>query len=277
MAVISAALVALVAPGSASATGEDGDFAGAPALSAEAAWAQYELDSKNGRGAELAKLKKSESPANNRTDAATRSRVAAKDKAALAHLEEKKGSFSALGVLTLWWQQQETDFWCGPATVSMITNARGVGMGQDEAARQLGTTVDGTPWSSWGGLGSPVRSVLNSRLNTGWYEVKPLSSWPTGSEIRTYEANLVYNIDRGWHLAGNVYEVKGSQYRLNGHPSDRTIWHWVPMYAYDHSGETTYYADPASGTGNGFQSVAQYNYISSLTIAVAMGERGYIA
>ncbi|NUT53956.1 MAG: hypothetical protein HOV94_42705 [Saccharothrix sp.] len=282
VAAISASLLALVAPISATAEPGGREPTGAPALSTQAARAQYEQDTKSGRGAEIARQKRAESPLPaDGVDAARQARIDAKDKEALAYLDEKSRSLSAQAT-NLWldWQRQETGWWCGPASVSEITNARGVGMGQDEAARELGTTEDGTAWwtRNWAGIVYyPVQSVLNDRIETDYYEVKPLSSWPTGSEIRTYQANLVYNVDRGWHLAGNTYEVAGSSYRLNNHPLGRTIWHWVAIYGYDNSGDTTHYADSIATYGDGYEYVQRYNAIGSLTIAVAMGERGYIA
>jgi hypothetical protein len=253
---LSAAIVALPAPASAGVGGSPADP----------------------QGARIAALKASLDPeAAPTVSKEEQNRVAAKNAASLKYLADKTagragGEVGTMGVLYLPWQKQETGFWCGPAVVSMITNARGRGMGQDEAARNLGTTVDGTPW--WSSFRSPMQKVLNERLQTGWYEAKALDDWPTAAQKQLFRADVVFNTDRGYHIAGNAYEALPN-YRLNGHPTDRTIFHWIAIGGY--SGEAAWYADPAAETGGGFENVPRTSWLHMDTLSIIMGGRGYVA
>ena len=243
--------------------------------------ALYELNTRNGEGAAIAAHKAAiDREAKWLPSAAEQARITKKNKAAELYYQQKmknKGvsAQAAAGRVNINWQQQETSFWCGPAMVSMILNARGAGIGQLAAAEELGTTLEaGTPWRSWGR--NPVQSVLNDKLNTGWYEVKSIDNWPTPDQTNLLKYDVIYDVDRGWHLAANAWESNAT-YRLNNHPRDREILHWVALYGYLNDGNTTMYVDSAAYMSGGYEAVLPWNQINTATLSVILGGRGYVA
>jgi hypothetical protein len=67
---------------------------------------------------------------------------------------------------------------------------------------------------------------------------------------------------------------------LIGHPGNRTIFHWFAIRGYFDWGNDTHYADPVAGVPTSIISwagpVPRYSTMSSNTIAVIMGGRGYV-
>ena len=61
---------------------------------------------------------------------------------------------------------QQTSYYCGPAAVHEALNALGVSSNQDGLATKLGTTTDGTAWTT--GSTYPVPTVLNNKTGTSW-------------------------------------------------------------------------------------------------------------
>lgn len=255
------------------------------ATSAEQERARYARYSANGRGAEIAALKRALDPEERPVATAEeRARIAKKDAAAEQHFRATtaESDFSVQaesGWLPITHQTQQTGYWCGPAVVSMILNGHNRGIGQDQAARELETTAaDGTVWSKFrfGSRFYPVRDVLNRHLNSTWYEAKALPDWPGWIEHDRFMYDVKFNIDRGYYLAGDAYEAT-PEYRLNNHPTDRTIWHWFAIYSYYHNANTITYADSAAYQSGGFERVTPYNAIDSLKATIIMGGRGYVA
>jgi len=135
---------------------------------------------------------------------------------------------------------QRTNYFCGPAVVSEMLAQMGVIVHQRKAARELGTTQNGTDWSDSSGY--PVPAVLNENQSINDYVAVALPWVPSRSQLRTYETDLVTDINhgRGAPLAGNAYEVPGGPH-LVGHPVSQTIFHWFDIRGYQNSGATTDY------------------------------------
>jgi hypothetical protein len=173
-------------------------------------------------------------------------------------------------------RMQVTNYFCGPAAVSEMLAQMGVIVHQRKAARELGTTPGGTDWSDSSGY--PVPRVLNRNQRVTDYVAVGLPWVPTGPEIRTYEIDLVTDINhgRGAPLAGDAYEVPGGPH-LVGHPAGQTIFHWFDIRGYRQSGAVTDYEDSvhgASSIGWG-ASVPAYSSLLSSTIVNVLGARGY--
>ena len=173
-------------------------------------------------------------------------------------------------------QAQSTDSYCGPATVSEMLAQMRKGVSQTTAARELGTTSDGTSWSDVSGY--PVPQVLNENQDLNDYVAVGLPWAPTRSQIKTYETDLVTDINHrgGVPLAGDAYEVPGGPH-LVGHPINQTIFHWFDIRGYRNAGATTDYEDSVHGASSiGWAaSVPAYSSLPSATIVNIVGARGY--
>jgi hypothetical protein len=173
-------------------------------------------------------------------------------------------------------QAQINSYYCGPATVSEMLAQMGKAVGQRKAARELGTKSDGTGWSDADGY--PVPEVLNRNQDRNNYVAVGLPWSPTKSEIKTYEIDLVTDINHngGVPLAGDAYEVPGGPH-LVGHPVNQTIFHWFDIRGYKKSGTTTDYEDSVHGASSiGWAAtVPAYSSLPSATIVNIVGARGY--
>jgi hypothetical protein len=171
---------------------------------------------------------------------------------------------------------QINSYYCGPATVSEMLAQMGKTVGQRKSARELGTNKGGTGWSD--GSGYPVPEVLNMNQSRNNYVAVGLPWSPTKHEIKTYEVDLVTDINHkgGAPLAGDAYEVAGGPH-LVGHPVNQTIFHWFDIRGYKDSGATTDYEDSVHGASSiGWAAtVPAYSSLPSPTIVNIVGARGY--
>lgn len=171
---------------------------------------------------------------------------------------------------------QINGYYCGPATVSEMLAQMGKTVGQRKAAKELGTNKNGTGWSD--GSGYPVPEVLNKNESRNNYVAVGLPWSPTKHEIKTYEVDLVTDINHkgGVPLAGDAYEVAGGPH-LVGHPVNQTIFHWFDIRGYGKSGATTDYEDSVHGASSiGWAAtVPAYSALPSSTIVNVVGARGY--
>ncbi|BCJ32123.1 C39 family peptidase [Actinocatenispora sera] len=183
-------------------------------------------------------------------------------------------------------QAQQTYYWCGPAAVSGALKVRGVSLSQSSTAKLLRTTVDGTDWSGRNAAvpkayqtGYPVADVLTYKLHgqgATYYPVG-LSYDPTSKEKSTYQTRLVADINNGWDLIGDAWEVPGGPH-LVGHPGNQEVFHYYTMRGYSGSGKYTRYQDSVHGAGSISWSsgVPAYSTMSSATITTINGGRGYV-
>jgi len=173
-------------------------------------------------------------------------------------------------------QAQVRDYFCGPATVSEMLAQLGVQLSQWDAARELGTTQNGTDWSD--ATGDPVPRVLNANQHLRQYVQVALPWAPSTRELRTFEINLVTDINhgRGVPLAGNAYEIAGGPH-LVGNPVDQTIMHWIDIRGYSDGGKVTDYEDSVHDASSiGWAAgVPAYSSLSSSTIINILGARGF--
>ena len=178
--------------------------------------------------------------------------------------------------LRLTQRRQATNYFCGPAAVTEMLAQLHVTVHQRLAARELGTTPNGTDWSDSGGY--PVPEVLNKNQRINDYVAVGLPWVPTRSQLRTYESDLVADINhgRGAPLAGDAYEVPGGPH-LVGHPAGSTIFHWFDIRGYQNYGATTDYEDSVHGASSiGWAaSVPAYSSLTSSVIVNIVGARGY--
>jgi hypothetical protein len=173
-------------------------------------------------------------------------------------------------------QAQRTDYFCGPAMVSEMLAQVGVTLTQWAAAHELGTTPAGTDWSDSSGY--PVPRVLNQDQARNQYVAVGLPWTPTVSQLKTYEIDLVTDINEngGAPLAGSAYEVPGGPH-LVGNPVNQTIMHWIDIRGYQAYGAVTDYEDSVhNATSIGLAvNVPAYSSLASSTMVDILGARGY--
>ncbi len=183
-------------------------------------------------------------------------------------------------------QAQQNSYWCGPAAVSGAVAARGRTLGQSAAAGLLRTSFEGTAWSGTTArvpasyrTGYPVADVLSYTLRDegARYQPAALPYAPTKADKATFRQRLVGDIDRGFDIVGDAWEVPGGPH-LVGHPGNQEIFHFFTIRGYSSSGAYTRYQDSVHGAGSISWSsgVPAYSTMSSDTIVTINGGRGYI-
>jgi hypothetical protein len=180
----------------------------------------------------------------------------------------------AARVLAATQEPQHRDYFCGPATVSEMLAQMGTRLSQFAAARELGTTTNGTDWSDASGY--PVPNVLNDNQSRNDYVAVALPWSPTTRQTQTFETDLVADInhDGGVPLAGDAYEVAGGPH-LVGHPLDQTIMHWFDIRGYAEHGAVTDYEDSVHDASSVAWDVPAYSSMPTSTIVEILGARGY--
>lgn len=172
-------------------------------------------------------------------------------------------------------QGQITGYYCGPAAVSEALDLRGVGLSQSQAAGKLRTDGNGTAWSGVNAnvgttTGYPVPDVLNAYTNAGYVPVA-VPYTPSGGDVGSFKSRLVSNVDTGYPLVGDGWEVPGGPH-LAGHPNVE-IFHWFTIRGYSSWGDQTQYEDSATTV---WGTVPPYQTMSTATIVTILGGRGYV-
>lgn len=169
---------------------------------------------------------------------------------------------------------QIKNYYCGPATASMIImDKNGATPGQDNLAKSLGTTTSGTAWRASGKY--PMKEVLNSSIKNASYQVYAADGKVNSSSLSN---KVIASIDRGYGVAANIVQVKGSSYKLVDHP-DQDLQHWIAIDGYSNSGSTIHYAEPVykATSVSWYKSINNpYYNISATTLANLIKERGLI-
>jgi hypothetical protein len=171
---------------------------------------------------------------------------------------------SAMAVLNVQYQVQQTGYWCGPAATRIAISARTSNVpSQGTLAAQLGTTTNGTDW-----IGQ-VTGVLNQDLGTGWYETKEMPNDPPTSAQRNLLWNdIVLDINNGYAIVANIVAPAGNH--PPGYPP-YTIYHYFTVIGYDSSDMTVKIADPANFGGN------QIYWLTFNQLATLIPPKGYSA
>jgi len=169
------------------------------------------------------------------------------------------GQYSAniLGVVQA---AQETNYYCGPASGYMIIREM---KGSGYTSRYDGTTLSqtamananhmmtdtygGTAWSS----GRFIQGV-NRWLGSSTFVQSNTPSASLFSWIVTFSTDSA-----GQPIAPSTVEFKNGIH-YNGHPSNKTIGHWIVADGYYSYGATTHFADPA-----GQSSAVSWGYLAS--------------
>ena len=192
---------------------------------------------------------------------------------------------STLGVQ---YQIQQDPAWCGPTTLEVILQYKGMGFGgatqwdqQHGAANLLGTTSAGTPWygsdnvpyypgTSW----YPMQDALNYVLYAHGiptsqfvYLVQAVNAG-NSTDVSNFAYALRVDIGvLGWPFAMNEYAAPG--YQVGRQPGGQWIMHWMVANGYSDNGNSVVFEDPGWGGGSP-------SYDSSARMITAIAGRGYV-
>lgn len=166
-------------------------------------------------------------------------------------------------VISIPFQTQQNDYYCGPASARMVLGGIGYNVTQDYMASLLGTTVNGT--NAGNGVANALnRVVAGSKFQFNW-------QWHTYSDVNTIKAHIVEALSYGNPVMVNTMESPGDVY-LVGHNIGTTLYHYGVVADYFNNGNEVTYTDPGYGRYSGFV-MDQRASITNLSYAV--GGRGY--
>jgi hypothetical protein len=145
---------------------------------------------------------------------------------------------------------QETNYYCGPASAFQVIKAKnvlaskwnGASLTQAHLAAPPYLNTEVTASTRW--QDGRMRIALNRWLfgvDSGLYVNQ---AKPTVSQFVTA---LKSDVPIGYGVQANTVETSGS-YHYNGHPSNKTIGHWITAYSYTNEVASTSFADPAKSS-----------------------------
>lgn len=165
--------------------------------------------------------------------------------------------------LPIKFQTQINDYYCGPASASMIVTSLGRPRSQQQMATLLGTTANGT------NAGNNVSNALNTVMKGSRYKFNWV--WHKYSDINTIKDHITHAISYGNPVMVNTMESPGDCY-LAGHNIGTTLYHYGIVADYFDYGNTVTYVDPGYGRYNGFR---MNQRVSIKDMSYATGGRGY--
>jgi hypothetical protein len=167
-------------------------------------------------------------------------------------------------------QGQANWYFCGPATLAEVASTIGHPVSQGTAAAWMGTNPqDGTTVAAMtNGLNHFVGQIVAHR---DYYEFAWLDYAPTADQRSAFVQRLEYDVQHGWPLAGDAWEVPGGPH-LVGHPPNQELFHWFEIGGYGPNGASVYYADSATTLWSGVQ---PYSWYDTQTLVTILGGRGY--
>ncbi|HZV50801.1 MAG TPA: C39 family peptidase [Candidatus Dormibacteraeota bacterium] len=167
-------------------------------------------------------------------------------------------------------QGQANWYFCGPASLAEVAATTGHPVDQGTAAAWMGTNSrDGTTVAAMtGGLNHFVGQPIAHR---DYYEFVWLDYIPTADQRSAFLQRLEYDVQHGWPLIGDAWEVPGGPH-LVGHPPHQELFHWFEIGGYGPNGDSVYYADSATTLWSG---VRPYSWYDTQTLVTILGGRGY--
>lgn len=164
-------------------------------------------------------------------------------------------------VLDYEFQLQPNYYYCGPAATRIALTARGHAPNQDEVARKLGTTTNGT------NSAEDTTRVLNSIIGTNFYQTRSIpGSSASPAQMDQLQADVVHTISNGYavvaNIAGGATDTAGVWHEFPG-------GHYITIVGYSDDGRTVQVADPSGMFGP-----ATY-WMTTINMANWMATRGY--
>jgi hypothetical protein len=158
-------------------------------------------------------------------------------------------------------QLQTTFYYCGPAATRIAATARGLQPSQDDAATQLGTTVNGT------NSAFDVARVLNGMTGTSFYHATSIPGQEaTPQQMDQLQADVAHAVSNGYAVVANII---GTAWDVDGVPHAYDGGHYLTVVGYKDDGRTVKIADPADLNGDGSY------WMTTINLANWSATRGY--
>jgi hypothetical protein len=174
-------------------------------------------------------------------------------------------------------QSQDNSYYCGPAAASEVLDVRGVSASQSTLAGNNYLKTDANGQTSWNPY--VMGPTLNTLTNSSAYVAVNGSGVGGGFSQATWQNDLIYDVDNGWAVAGNIVEYANTDPHLVGHPRTVTIYHWIGIYGYLDYGTFTSYADSIHGDSSIWSwavNVPAYSWIPSSDMTTLLNQRGFV-
>ncbi|WP_458681958.1 C39 family peptidase [Prescottella equi] len=140
--------------------------------------------------------------------------------------------------------RQETGYWCGPASVQVVLNSRGIHVDESALAREIGTHTGGTDHI---GL---IERVLDQRVPDARYtSVQMPNDPPTADQKDRLWHDIVRSIDSGWGVIVNIVAPPSNYPRavapstISPAYSGGTVYHYMTVMGYDDEDRSVWIAD----------------------------------
>ena len=158
-------------------------------------------------------------------------------------------------------QLQTTFYYCGPAATRIAATARGLQPSQDDAAGQLGTTVNGT------NSAFDVARVLNAMTGTNFYHATSIPGQEaTPQQMDQLQADVAHAVSNGYAVVANII---GTAWDTDGNPHAYDGGHYLTVVGYKDEGRLVKIADPANLAGDGSY------WMTTINLANWSATRGY--
>lgn len=166
-------------------------------------------------------------------------------------------------ILDVSFEYQPNNYYCGPAAVHNALTARGLDFSQNDLARKLGTTVNGT------NSAEDTTRVLNDVVGKDVYRTTVIPGQDaTPAQMDQLQADVVHAISNGHAVVANTM---GGATDANGVWHDFPSGHYVALVGYSDEGRLVQVSD-----SSGLFGPATY-WMSTINMANWIGTRGYSA
>ncbi|WP_432824760.1 C39 family peptidase [Dactylosporangium sp. CA-092794] len=160
-------------------------------------------------------------------------------------------------------QYQPNFYYCGPASTRIALTSNGISMSQDEVARRLGTTVNGT------NSADNATHVLNAALGKDEYQTHWIPGQRAdGEQAERLQRDVVAAVTSGRAVVANIVggatDVGGTYHEFGG-------GHFVTIVAYRDHGRQVQIADPSGMFG------PRTYWMATYPMANWVASRGYSA
>ncbi|WP_239312106.1 C39 family peptidase [Plantactinospora mayteni] len=160
-------------------------------------------------------------------------------------------------------EYQPNFYYCGPAAVRNALSARGIDVSQDELARGLRTTVNGTDSAE------DTTRVLNDVVGSDRYRTSVIPGEDaTPAQMDRLQADVVRAISSGYSVVANIV---GGETDADGTWHDFPGGHYIALVGYSDDGRMVKVSD-----SSGMFGPASY-WMSTINMANWIGTRGYSA
>lgn len=160
-------------------------------------------------------------------------------------------------------QTQQNNYYCGPASASMIVKYLGYNKSQADMAKLLQTnSSDGT--SAGNNVAQALNKVASSKAKFTW-------EWHNYSNVKQIKSHIKTAIDFGNPVMINTVESPGDWY-IKGHNTGYTLYHFGVIKGYSNFADAGVYLDPGYGRFSGF---IKEQITTTKNLSYAAGGRGY--